>query len=170
MTHLIHINIGSNSGCRHALIERAVAAVSSSLGGSLSRSEIIETEPWGFQSANTFLNIGIMVSLSLADDTDMSEFAFSLLSDLKTIERSIDPSPHRDPSGAYIDRAIDIDLIAIDDLVIDSPVLTLPHPHMHERDFVLLPLLTLAPEWRHPLLNKTATELADTYLGNSQKI
>ena len=159
MTYNIHINIGSNSGCRHALIERAAAAVASVAGGPVSRSAVIETEPWGFDSPNAFLNLGLMAELDLPPETDMQLFALTLLRRLRMIERGIDPSPHRDASGAYIDRAIDIDLIAVGALVMDTPELTLPHPRMHERDFVLRPIAELDPLWRHPLLGLTSSEL-----------
>ncbi len=86
------------------------------------------------------------------------EMALAVLRKLQEIQLSIDPSPHRDAEGRYIDRAIDIDLIAIDDWVVDTPDLTLPHPRMHLRDFVLIPLAGLAPTWRHPLTGKTATQ------------
>lgn len=86
------------------------------------------------------------------------EISLAVLRKLQEIQRSIDPSPHRDAEGRYIDRVIDIDLIAIDDWVVDTPELTLPHPRMHLRDFVLIPLAGLAPTWRHPLTGKTATQ------------
>lgn len=159
MTCNIHINIGSNSGCRHALIERAAAAVASAAGGPVSRSAVIETEPWGFDSPNAFLNLGLMVERELPPATDMRAFALTLLRRLRAIERGIDPSPHRDASGGYIDRAIDIDLIAVGDLMMETPELTLPHPRMHEREFVLRPLAELDPLWRHPLLGLTGSEL-----------
>ena len=82
---------------------------------------------------------------------------------LMAIQDSICSAAHRDSTGAYIDRIIDIDLIAIDDTVIDTPELTLPHPRMHLRDFVVRPMLELCPEWVHPLLNKTILEIAQTY-------
>lgn len=161
-TIAIHINIGSNSGHREALIEQAVAAISSAFpGGAVSRSGIVETPPWGFDSPNPFLNIGVMVRIGEENGTQnygREEIALAVLRKLQEIQRSIDPSPHRDAEGRYIDRAIDIDLIAIDDWVIDIPDLTLPHPRMHLRDFVLIPLATLAPDWRHPLTGKTATQ------------
>ena len=208
----IHINIGSNSGHREALIERAVAAVRSAFPeAEVSCSDIIETPPWGFDSPNPFLNVGVMISLrsyslssamehltvrthfnasasadcvpvpadrvSVSDisvdgvsvdgvdafqcvSTDkLTGFALEILRKLQEIQCEINPSPHRDASGAYIDRAIDIDLIAIDDWVIDHPDLTLPHPRMHMRDFVLIPLRQLAPHWTHPILAKTAVEM-----------
>lgn len=159
MTYNIHINIGSNSGCRHALIERAAAAVASATEGHVRRSSVIETAPWGFVSPNAFLNLGLMVEVDLPAETDMQAFALTLLRRLRDIERGIDPSPHRDASGGYIDRAIDIDLIAVGELVMVTSELTLPHPRMHERDFVLRPLAELDPHWRHPLLGLTASEL-----------
>ena len=179
----IHINIGSNSGDREALIEQAVAAVSSAFPDAVEirRSDIIETEPWGFDSPHPFLNIGLLVRLdcnpykgdrnkgkveseneqSLVDDSAgisqkvKEEFAVEILHILQRVQTSIDPSPHRDASGAYIDRAIDIDLIAINDWVVETPELSLPHPRMLLRDFVMIPLRQLDPQWKHPLRYKT---------------
>ena len=299
----IHINIGSNSGDRAALIERAVAAVSSIFPDAVEirRSDIIETPPWGFDSPNPFLNIGMLVrldsnlalnigmpvcpdsnpvvntgmhmrpdsnpalnigmpvcpdgnpgtavgtrcsayarrnsdkngikpdsdtvSVNIADsdiigcdiETDCSsdspvgdvetdcvsdadsmdygfetdcvpdadcissgiratarpynasrieselvdgavvisqkmkeKFAVDVLHSLQRVQASIDPSPHRDATGAYIDRAIDIDLIAINDWAVETPELSLPHPRMLLRDFVMVPLKQLDPQWKHP--------------------
>ncbi len=76
------------------------------------------------------------------------------------IQRDLDPSPHRDEAGGYIDRAIDIDIVAIDDVVMDTPELTLPHPRMHLREFVLVPMAELAPDWRHPRFGLRVDEMA----------
>ncbi len=100
---------------------------------------MMETDPWGFSSPNRFLNLGVMIETSVPVDP------LALLDLTRSIERSIDPSPHRDPSGAYIDRAIDIDIIAVDRLVLCHPRLTLPHPRAALRDFVILPLSQLDP-------------------------
>lgn len=150
----IYLNIGSNSGHRRALIERAVTALTTALPGRLTRSDIIETEPWGFDSPHPFLNIG------LAIETGRELSPREILALTQRVERDIDPSPHRDAEGRYIDRAIDIDIIAVDSLVVDIPGLRLPHPHAHERDFVMRPLAQIAPGWRHPLLGLTASEIA----------
>ena len=161
----IHINIGSNSGHREALIERAVAAVRSAFPDADVRcSDVIETPPWGFDSPHPFLNVGVKISLHPHPDIQsecQTGFALAVLHKLQEIQSGIDPSPHRDASGAYIDRAIDIDLIAIDDWVVDHPDLTLPHPRMHMRDFVLIPLRQLAPHWTHPILAKTPVEMIE---------
>lgn len=155
----IYINIGSNSGHREALIEQAVAAVASCLGGKVRRSATVESEPWGFESENMFLNIGLAVETE--GDVDPSE----VLEKLQKAEKGIDASSHRDAEGRYVDRAIDIDLIAIDDMVVRSKSLTLPHPHAHERMFVMEPMTQLAPEWVHPLLGKSARRLRDELEG-----
>ena len=139
-----YIGIGSNIGDRLAQIELAVALIESALDCRARISPAIETEPWGFVSAHPFLNIVIAA--------EWNGSAHTLLQKLKTVERSIDASPHRDLSGAYIDRRIDIDLIALgDEIVNDPPTLTLPHPRMLEREFVTTPLKALDPQWRHPL-------------------
>lgn len=139
----VHINIGSNSGHREALLEQAVAAISVALPGRVRVSDVIESEPWGFESVNRFLNVGVMVVMESDDSRGREERALEIFERLMEIQRSIDPSPHRDSEGNYIDRRIDIDLICIDDWVVDTPVLTLPHPRMHLREFVMKPLREL---------------------------
>ncbi|MCM1077563.1 MAG: 2-amino-4-hydroxy-6-hydroxymethyldihydropteridine diphosphokinase [Bacteroides sp.] len=157
----IHINIGSNSGHREALIERAVAAVVSAFSDAeeILRSDIIETPPWGFDSPNPFLNLGVLMRLKDDSCRDSESFSLSVFRRLQHIQHEIDPSPHRDASGGYIDRAVDIDLIAINDYIVETPGLTIPHPRMHLRDFVLIPMSRLSPRWLHPILHKTPGEL-----------
>lgn len=146
-----YINIGSNMGNRNALIEQAIAHIEFLCNAKTRKSPYVESEPWGYDSPNTFLNIGIAIETQLNPQ--------ELLNSLLKIEKSISPSSHRDEDGNYIDRLIDIDLIAVDDVVIDSPTLQLPHPRMHLRDFVLTPMMHLNPSWVHPILNKTITQL-----------
>ena len=131
----IHLNIGSNSGRRRAQIERALAALRDALPGRMVTSDYIETEPWGFESANKFLNIGVMIV------TERDYAPLEVLEITQGIERSICLAPHRDATGAYIDREIDIDIIAMDDIVSTDPRIILPHPRAHLRDFVMIPLL-----------------------------
>ncbi len=145
-----HLNIGSNQGCRHENIQRAAALIEHLDGVRSTRcSEVVESEPWGYDSPNRFLNMGMLVH------TDMHPA--QLLPMLLEIQNSISPDPHRNPDGTYADRIVDIDIIASHDLDAETPVvysdsrLTVPHPLMHCRDFVLLPLLQLEPDWRHPL-------------------
>lgn len=146
-----YINIGSNMGDRATLIESAVAHIEHLCDTSARRAPVIESLPWGFDSSNAFLNLGIAI------DTELSPLG--LLHELQAIERQISPSPHRDDTGGYIDRCIDIDLIDIDEMTFADPELTLPHPRMHQRAFVLIPMMSLAPDWQHPLFHATAKEL-----------
>lgn len=153
----VHINIGSNQGDRAAQIERAVAALSRRLDPAgralITLAPVEESEPWGFCSDHPFLNLGLMADLP--GDPDPRE----LLDILRSVEREIADAPHRHADGSYADRPIDIDLIAIDDKVVNTPDLTLPHPRMHLRPFVLRPLAVLDPGWRHPLTGLTAGDM-----------
>ena len=139
-----HINIGSNLGDSHAIIEAAVAELFSLSTGECLRSDFVESEPWGFASDNRFLNIGIEIESTLPP--------LELLHALQEVERRVaarftPDNAHRNPDGTYRDRALDIDLILYGDTVMDTPELTLPHPRMMQRDFVLTPLRQLG----HPL-------------------
>lgn len=138
-----HINIGSNIGDRQALTGRAVAALCRRFPGAVV-SGPVESEPWGFDSPNTFINVGVMIESDLDPE--------SLLSVLLEIERSVgNGMSHRDSAGRYADRAIDIDLIDYGRMVYLSRRLTLPHPLAADRPFVMGPLLELEPDYRSPL-------------------
>lgn len=146
-----HVNIGSNLGPSEELLDRAASMIALRFDAELRRAPLERSSPWGYESPNPFLNLGVAFETTLAPRR--------LLRALREIEKEIDPSPHRDAAGAYIDRLIDIDLIALGSVVADTPELTLPHPRMHLRPFVLRPMAYLDPAWRHPLLGLTATEL-----------
>ena len=132
-----HINIGSNIGDRLFFIEQAVIALKERLDPHLKVSSPFYSKPDGFISDNEFVNVGIMFRSHLDP--------FDLLRLLLDIQASVDPSSHRDEKGNYIDRKIDIDLITYGKWRLTSPFLTLPHPHMLRRDFVMIPLRELQP-------------------------
>lgn len=112
------------------------------------------TEAWGYDSENEFLNVGVNL------ETDLE--AGELLGALKRIERLIAPDgSHRTASGAYADREVDLDLIAYGEERIDSPELTVPHPRMERRFFVLKPMAEIMPRWQHPETGKTPSELLE---------
>lgn len=161
----IHINIGSNKGDRAALIERAVALIAYRLDpaglAEIRLAPLVESAPWGFDSPNPFLNLGMTVDLP-ADIVDPHR----LLSELQAVEREISAASHRDSSGAYVDREIDIDLIAVGSMVVNDEILTLPHPCMHLRPFVLKPVAELDPDWTHPLTGLTAAEMLNAFGDN----
>ena len=140
----IFVNIGSNLGDRRLNLSRAMRAIGEEFGD-FEISHVVESEPWGFDSTHSFLNVGMMFQSDLEP--------LDILHRLQAIERSISPASHRNPDGSYADRIIDIDIVAIDVvkdgrpelLRIDTPELTVPHPRLKERDFFLRPLLELAP-------------------------
>ena len=114
---------------------------------------MITSEPWGFSSPNMFVNVGVEVETSLP-----AEVLFRRLTE---VQDGISGASHRNADGSYADRLVDIDLIFYDNMVSGSAELTLPHPRMHLREFVLRPVAELSPDWRHPLLDKTASGLLD---------
>lgn len=147
-----YLNIGSNIGDRRDNLYRAVVALTAGNGG-CAVSSIVESEPWGFESDNRFLNLGMCLH--------SAKSPMEMLERIHEIERSLGSASHRDSGGRYIDRLVDIDIVAIDDLVIDTPTLQVPHRHLPERDFFLKPMMELAPDWRHPITDLTASEMLE---------
>ena len=129
--HQVYLGLGSNIGDRRQCIADAIRLISERVGAVLRQSTLIETEPWGFQSKHKFLN-GVILC-----ETDRSPREVLALT--QQIERDLGrkKKPH---SSRYHDRPIDIDILLYDDLTIDEPDLRIPHPLMHERDFVMIPL------------------------------
>lgn len=148
--HIAFLNIGSNLGSRRLNLSRAVAELEK-VFGYFELSHSVESKPLGYDSPNDFLNIGMMVR------TEMEPA--EILRRIKEVEKGICSDSHRNPDGSYADRIIDIDLIAVDQIVMQSDELTLPHPRMQERAFVLRPMEELAPGWRHPLSGKSPAEM-----------
>lgn len=148
-----YLNIGSNIGNRRRNISRAVSMINSAFGTEVRCSSPVESEPWGFASTNRFVNEGIVLN------TDRKPA--DVLTLLQQVERSISSVSHRNADGSYRDRVIDIDIVAIDQLTIDSPTLKVPHPHFAERDFYIIPMQELAPSWTHPYTNLTPGQMLD---------
>ena len=112
------------------------------------------SSPWGFESKNVFVNEGAILHTDVKPTRD-------LVSRLQQVERLISDKPHRNADGSYSDRVIDIDIVAIDDMTIDTPSLKVPHPHLPERDFYIIPMRELAPSWVHPQSRMTPGEMLD---------
>lgn len=155
---IYYLNIGSNLDDREGNLWAADLRLSLDLGLVLKRSSIVESEPWGFDSDNGFLNMGIAV------DSHFSPIeALNIIHDIEhELNRGMS---HRDANGAYVDRLVDIDIMAIDDLVIDLPSLKVPHAHMASRDFFLRPMAEIAPQWVHPTLHLTAQQMLQSLTG-----
>ena len=130
MTEL-YLSLGSNLGDREQMLRRAIQLIGERIGTVLRVSSFIETEPWGFQSEHPFLNAACLVQTTLSPEQCLDE--------TQKIERELGRR-RKSKDGVYHDRPIDIDLLLYGDLKLSTPRLTLPHPHMLERDFVMIPL------------------------------
>ena len=152
---IFYLNIGSNMGDRRDNLYRAVAAIQAGTTA-CAVSSIVESEPWGFESPNRFLNIGMRVESNMTPH--------GMLRHLQAIERRLGSASHRDAHGNYADRLVDIDIVAIGDKVINTRTLQVPHPHLAERDFFLRPMTELAPDWRHPVTGLTPAQMLEHLL------
>ena len=141
----LYLGLGSNSGDRKASLHRALEMLDSALGTHYDAvSDFIETEPWGFDSPDLFLNAVVRYVLDVPRGTEICRFAHSILDKCKEIERKMGRtgSPEYDDSGhrIYHSRIVDIDILLLGDFRIDEDDLKIPHPLMLERDFVMIPL------------------------------
>ena len=123
--------MGSNLGYKRRNIKRAIKKIGEQIGEVVRQSALYETEPWGFESENAFINAAVCVETTLAPH--------DLLVATQAIERDMGRK-RKSKDGVYHDRVIDIDILLYDDLFIDTPDLHIPHPLMYERDFVMVPL------------------------------
>lgn len=134
--HDLYLSLGSNLGQRDALLRQAIRLLEERVGMVERQSDFIQTEPWGFTSPNLFLNACVLVRTELSP--------LECLHLTQQIEHEMGRTV-KSKGGRYHDRPIDIDLLMYDDLHIQTAELTLPHPHMHERDFVMIPLKQILP-------------------------
>ena len=137
MNHNLYIGLGSNLGDRKALLDEALQLIDERVGQVVRVSSYYETEPWGFQSDNTFLNAAALVLTTLSPQRCLKE--------TQRIERQLGRTD-KTVDGIFQDRPIDIDLLMYDDLHIEEPDLILPHPHIEDREFVQLPLQEILEE------------------------
>jgi 2-amino-4-hydroxy-6-hydroxymethyldihydropteridine diphosphokinase len=143
---IAYLALGSNLGDRLANLKTAIAAISPAVTV-LAVSPVYETPPWGMTDQPAFLNMVLRSETHLAPLT--------LLAYLKHLETQLG----RLPSVHYGPRLIDMDILFYDDLVMNTPELTIPHPHLHERAFVLVPLADLAAEFIHPVFGKPVRQI-----------
>ena len=145
------LGLGSNLGNRRALLVEATMRLAQTPGvqlrdlSAMRETQAVDSPP----DAPPYLNAAATLETTLAPT--------ELLGVLQAIERDL--GRQRPVGTTNAPRTIDLDLLGYDDLVLETPTLTLPHPRLHLRPFVLEPLAEVAPEWRHPRLNRTASEL-----------
>lgn len=145
--HVVYLALGSNMGNRLANLKEAISSLAPQMEVK-ARSAVYETDPWGFEDQEKFLNQAVRVETYLKPEP--------LLKHLKRLEVALGRKESF-PNGP---RLIDIDILFYDDLVMYSPALNIPHAHLHERAFVLVPLMDIASDFIHPVKKKTIRELA----------
>lgn len=154
--HQVLLSVGTNLGNLADNVGLALEKIHQSVGSIIKVSALYETPSWGFCS-NNFYNCVLLLHTYSSP--------IRVLSKILKIEKEMGRIRVETPGSApeleknYQSRIIDIDLIAFDCEIIAAPKLQLPHPRMHQRRFVLQPLIDVCPQWNHPILNKTALEL-----------
>ncbi len=131
MQHTVYLGLGSNLGDKQRNIRVAVEKIGELIGHVESQSALHITAPWGFESDNMFVNAAVKCVTTLSPR--------EVLNNTKAIEQQMGRTT-KSVDGAYHDRIIDIDILIYDDIHINEPDLVIPHPLMHQRDFVMKPL------------------------------
>lgn len=146
----VYLSLGSNQGNRFFYIQQAIQNIELRIGTIEKISSYYETEPWGYTDTTNFINQVIKIKSSLS--------ANKILVRALLIEKVLRRT-RVENSKQYTGRTIDIDILFIDNAMINTDDLTVPHKHLHKRNFVLRPLCEIAPDFVHPILKTTIREL-----------
>lgn len=148
MEHIVYLALGSNMGNRLANLKAAISNLTPQMTVK-KKSSVYETPPWGFTDQGAFLNQVVVAETYLGPE--------ALLAHLKRLETALGRIPNFENGP----RVIDIDILFFDNLIVDTASIAIPHPRLHKRAFVLVPLAELAPKLVHPVLRKSVSELLD---------
>lgn len=152
MGTLVYLSLGGNLGNRERYIQKAIDLISKETGTILRVSKFYESEPWGFDTNSQFLNICAALETNLTP--------LDLLHRFQEIEKEL--GRKEKTSQGYASRVIDIDILTYGDRIIENENLTVPHPQMEKRKFVLLPLVEIAPDFTHPKTTKSIQQIIAT--------
>lgn len=144
--HVVYLALGTNVGNRLANLKTAIAALPPQMVLK-AKSQVYETPPWGHADQEKFLNQALKVTTYLEPEL--------LLKHLKRLEVALG----REATFQNGPRLIDIDILFYDDLILESAVVTIPHPRLHERGFVLMPMMDIAPDLVHPVKKQSIRQL-----------
>ncbi len=156
--HRLFLGLGSNLGDKQRNIELAYFEINKRIGKVISQSAFYVSKPQGFDSNNEFLNTVCEV------DTNLN--AREILEEIFVIEKIVGRTS-KSLNGVYSDRLIDIDILMYDNTVTYMEDLVIPHPRLHQRDFVLIPFAEISPKTVHPILKKTIAELNNQLVNDS---
>ena len=144
----VFLGIGTNLGNRKVNLRKAIEMIGENIGKVIKSSSVYETAPWGFDTENDFLNMVVMV--------ETVDTPSEILKKIITIESMLGRERNQD---RYSSRIIDIDILLYNDLIVNENGLKIPHPLMHERRFVLVPLCEIAQDIIHPIQKITISSL-----------
>lgn len=136
-----YLLFGSNQGDKLQLLEQACTYINNRCGMLVERSSLYNSEPWGFEAEEWFLNVLLVVETELDPDT--------LMDRLMDIERELGRIRHPEIEG-YTSRTVDLDILYYGDQIVRTAKVTAPHPRLPERRFALMPLCELVPDFLHP--------------------
>jgi dihydroneopterin aldolase / 2-amino-4-hydroxy-6-hydroxymethyldihydropteridine diphosphokinase len=148
----IYLGLGSNQGNRENNLFEAIDLISKIPLNNMNQSNVIETEPYGYKKQENFLNMVVEGETKLSPQ--------ELLTKIKQIETAIG----RKKTFHWGPRIIDIDILFYDDLILNKKELTIPHPDIENRLFVLAPMAEIAPTYIHPILKKTMIDLYQKFV------
>ncbi|WP_321514861.1 2-amino-4-hydroxy-6-hydroxymethyldihydropteridine diphosphokinase [Marinifilum fragile] len=147
----VYFLIGGNLGDRELILKSTVEALGNDVGKVLNVSAIYETEPWGFEHEQSFLNQVVIVESNLLPE--------AVLYQTQEIEKTLGRIRKK---NRYSERTIDVDILFYDDLIIDTERLEVPHPRMGERMFALAPLSEIVPDFIHPVTGKSILDMKNS--------
>ena len=151
----VFLQLGSNMGNRIELLSKAEEKIHNDIGRIIKKSKIYESTPWKVDGQSNYLNQVVKI------DTELDPL--NLLRKILLIENDLG----RKRLEKWGERLIDIDILFYNDSILETPNLCIPHKHLHERNFVLIPLNEIDAEWVHPKINKSISQLLTDCSDNS---
>lgn len=148
--HKVYLGIGGNIGNKSENFKKVLVFIEKKIGHILENSSVYETPPWGFQSEHDFWNQVLLIETKFE--------ALEILWRIKEIEDQFD---RKESAERYTSRQMDVDILYFDEQFIETNNLIIPHPRIHQRKFVLVPLVEIAPDLKHPLLRLTSLQMLE---------